>query len=79
MRQTIGWSALAAGLAMLAACGGDDGAGGVTPEEAKQLNEISETLDTSADSLTVSEDGLAENAEAPADDAPAENVVANSQ
>ena len=59
MRQAIGWSTMAAALVMLTACGGDDGAGGVTREEAKQLNEISETLDTSADSLTVSDDGLA--------------------
>lgn len=62
MKLRVGWAAIAAGLAMLAACG-DDGAGGVTAEESRQLNEISETLDTSADSLTVAGDEMLVNGE----------------
>jgi hypothetical protein len=55
MRHSIGFAVVAAMVA-LGACGGDGKeAGGVTAEEAAKLNEISETLDASPDSL-VAED-----------------------
>jgi hypothetical protein len=57
MRSTATVFALAA-LAMLAACGGGDeaGVGGVTAEEAAQLNNAAEMLDASPDGLTAPED-----------------------
>jgi hypothetical protein len=57
MRSTIGLSALAA-LALLSACGGGDeaGVGGVTADEAAQLNNAAEMLDASPDGLTAPED-----------------------
>lgn len=79
MRRMVGWTTIAAGLAMLTACGGDDGAGGVTAEESRQLNEISETLDTSADSLTVSEEETLGNGENVETVPAAENEAANGQ
>ncbi|MDT9597950.1 hypothetical protein [Sphingosinicella rhizophila] len=80
MKRIAGWTAVAAGLALLGACGDDDGAGGVTPEESRQLNEISETLDTSADSLTVTEDDMVDNGTLETSPSvPADNVAANSQ
>ena len=59
----------------LAGCGGGDEAGGVSREEAQQLNEAAEMLDASPDSLVASEDAMLGNgdtavmSEAPADDA----------
>ena len=51
MRQKAGLAMMAAMLA-LAACGGpEEGSGGVTREEAEQLNEAAEMLDASPDSL----------------------------
>jgi hypothetical protein len=56
--------ALIAGAALVAACGqADDGS--PTAAENEQLNNISEVLDTSADSLVVEEPALG-NGEAPA-------------
>ena len=45
-------------LGLLAGCGskGDESVGGVSPEEAAQLNNAAEMLDASPDSLTVPED-----------------------
>jgi predicted small secreted protein len=63
MRKTIGFAALAAGAAMLAACGGDEGAGTPTAEENAQLNEAAEMLDTSPDSLVASDNAELGNGE----------------
>ena len=52
MRQRAG-SAMMAAMLALGACGGpEEGSGGVTREEAEQLNEAAEMLDASPDSLT---------------------------
>lgn len=56
MRKSTGWAALAAGAALLAACGDDSGAGSPTAEENAQLNEAAEMLDTSPDDLQAGED-----------------------
>ena len=45
-----------AGLALLAACGNEQQAGGVTADEAKQLNEAAEMLDVQPDSLAAPEE-----------------------
>jgi hypothetical protein len=70
----------AVGLAMLGACGGGEGEGGVTAEESRQLNEAAEMLDASPDSLTAGNDAMlgeeAETAPAPAEDA---NIAVNAQ
>ena len=67
MKQSIGFAVVAAVLA-LGACGGDDaGEGGVTAEEAQQLNEAAEMLDASPDSLVAANDTDLGNGEAPAD------------
>jgi hypothetical protein len=58
-------AALIAGTALVAACGQSDD-GSPTAAENEQLNNISEVLDTSADSLVVEEPALG-NGEAPAD------------
>lgn len=59
MRQSIGFVVVAAVLA-LGACGGEEGEGGVTAEESRQLNETAEMLDTSPDSLVAEDEtGLA--------------------
>ena len=51
MRRKAGLAMVAAMLA-LGACGGpEEGSGGVTREEAEQLNEAAEMLDASPDSL----------------------------
>ena len=56
MKRMIGLAALAA----LAACGGDEPAGGVTAEESRQLNEAAEMLDAQSDTLIpADETGLA--------------------
>ena len=52
MRHKAGLTMVMASLA-LGACGGpEEGSGGVTREEAEQLNEAAEMLDASPDSLT---------------------------
>ncbi len=68
MKNSIGFAIMAAVLA-LGACGGnDEGEGGVTAEESKQLNEAAEMLDASPDSLTVEDEtGLGNGEEATAD------------
>ena len=51
MRRKAGF-ALVTALLALGACGGpEEGSGGVTREEAEQLNEAAEMLDASPDSL----------------------------
>ena len=45
-----------AGLALLSACGSEQQAGGVTADEAKQLNEAAEMLDVQPDSLAAPEE-----------------------
>ena len=53
-----------AGLALLSACGGEQQAGGVTADEAKQLNEAAEMLDVQPDSLAATEEAALGNGEA---------------
>lgn len=61
--------------AALAGCGGGEEAGGVSREEAQQLNEAAEMLDASPDGLVASDEAMLGNgdtpvaSEAPADDA----------
>lgn len=78
MKRSIIVTALIAGATLVAGCGqADDGS--PTAAENEQLNNISEVLDTSADSLVVEEPALG-NGEAPADtgELPAvDNDVAN--
>ena len=65
MKTSATMAALIAGAALVAACGqADDGS--PTAAENDQLNNISEVLDTSADSL-VPEDAALGNGEAPAE------------
>ena len=65
MKTNAIMAALIAGTALVAACGQSDD-GSPTAAENEQLNNISEVLDTSADSLVVEEPALG-NGEAPAD------------
>ena len=55
MTRARGFMVLA-GLALLTACGGEQQAGGVTADEAKQLNEAAEMLDVQPDSLAAPEE-----------------------
>jgi hypothetical protein len=65
MKKLGAMAALIAAASLVAACGqADDGS--PTAAENDQLNNISEVLDTSADSL-VPEDGMLGNGEAPAE------------
>lgn len=60
------WIGLAA-VALLGACGGGEGEGGLSREENEQLNEAAnmvETLDASPDSMTVTDETGLGNAEA---------------
>jgi hypothetical protein len=52
-----------AALAALGACGGDDDRGGVTAEEARQLDNAAEMLDASPDSLVAGEEAPLGNGE----------------
>lgn len=69
-------------MAALAGCGGGDEAGGVSREEAQQLNEAAEMLDASPDSLVASDEAMLGNGdtaianEAPATDAASETSPA---
>ena len=64
MKRILAMAAIAAAASLAAACGQPDD-GSLTAAENEQLNNISEVLDTSADSL-VPEDGALGNGEAPA-------------
>lgn len=57
---------LAAAAAMLAACGEQEGEGGITAEENRELDNAAEMLDTSPDSLVASDDAALGNGDAPA-------------
>jgi hypothetical protein len=65
MRSSAKWIGGAAALALLAACGGGEpGAGGVTPEEERALDNAaamldSNNIDVSADSMVANEADLA--------------------
>ena len=65
MRKYGAMAALLAGASLVAACGQSDD-GSPTAGENEQLNNISEVLDASADSL-VAEDATLGNGEAPAE------------
>jgi len=53
MKHSAGLVLVAALLAVGACGGNDEGAGGLTPEDSRQLNEAAEMLDASPDSLAV--------------------------
>jgi hypothetical protein len=81
MRHSAGFAAglaSAAALLSLGACGGqEEGAGGVTAEESRLLNEAAEMLDASSDSLVASNEtdlGNGEEASSEADAAPSANA-----
>jgi hypothetical protein len=58
----------------LAGCGGGGEAGGISREEAQQLNEAAEMLDASPDSLVANDDAMLGNGDtAVASEAPAED------
>lgn len=65
MRLSTTWICGAAGLALLAGCGGGaPGAGGVTPEEERALDNAaamldSNNIDVSADSMVANESAIA--------------------
>jgi hypothetical protein len=79
MKNSVGLAVVAAVLA-LGACGGNEqGEGGVTAEESKQLNEAAEMLDASPDSLTATDEtGLGNGEQTAADEgaAPDGNAAA---
>lgn len=66
-RRSIAALAALAALTMVSACGGskDQAVGGVSADEADQLNNAAEMLDTSPDSLTAPEDAPLGNADGP--------------
>jgi hypothetical protein len=67
-----------AGLAVLAGCGGDQaGSGGVTAEEARQLNEAAEMVDVSSDSLVAGDNAMLGNGEEPSAEAADQMVMEN--
>lgn len=73
MRHSIGLVVTAAVLA-LGACGGsNEGSGGVTQEESKQLNEAAEMLDASPDSLVAPDETGLGNGEAETGNLPVAN------
>ena len=63
MRRSMALAA-AGSLALLAACGQEQGTGGVTAEESRQLNEAAEMLDASPDSLVAGDETGLGNGEA---------------
>lgn len=64
-------------MAALAGCGGDE-AGGVSREEAQQLNEAAEMLDASPDSLVASDEAMLGNGDTPvATEVPATGATAS--
>ena len=63
MRKMIAAAALAASLTMLAGCGDEPGAGGLTEADNRELNNAAEMLDTSPDDLVPSEEAALGNGE----------------
>jgi hypothetical protein len=63
MNKMVAAAALA-GLAMLAACGDQPGAGGLTEEDNRELNNAAEMLDASPDSLVAGDEATLGNGEA---------------
>jgi hypothetical protein len=51
---------IAASLLAVAACGEEQGAGGVTADESRQLNEAAAMLDEAPDAIAVDEEATAE-------------------
>ena len=66
MKRLIAAAACLGALGALAGCGEDAGPGGVTSEEAAELNNAADMLDASPDSLTASDNAMLGNGEAPA-------------
>lgn len=64
MKNSIGSAVLAAALGLGACSSGEQKEGGVTAEEAKQLNEAAEMLDASPDSLVAGDETGLGNGEA---------------
>jgi hypothetical protein len=56
MRKVIAVASLAAGLLMLAGCGDKKGAGGLTEDDNRELNNAAEMLDASPDSLVANDE-----------------------
>ena len=67
MKRLIAAAACLGALGALAGCGEDAGPGGVTSEEAAELNNAADMLDASPDSLTASDNAMLGNGEAPAE------------
>ena len=66
MKKLIAAAACLGALGALAGCGEDAGPGGVTSEEAAELNNAADMLDASPDSLTATDNTVLGNGEAPA-------------
>ena len=52
MKRSIGWTGAAAAALLVAGCDRDKPVGGVSADEAAQLNNAAEMLDASPDGLT---------------------------
>jgi hypothetical protein len=68
MKNSVGLVVVAAVLALGACGGGNEGEGGVTAEESRQLNEAAEMLDASPDSLVAGDETGLGNGEAESGD-----------
>ena len=82
MKYSVGLAIAAAVLALVACGGQEEGAGGVTAEESRQLNEAAEMLDASPDSLVASNENDLGKGERDGSDAgklPPESATTNSQ
>ncbi|HLL59077.1 MAG TPA: hypothetical protein VK391_04205 [Allosphingosinicella sp.] len=79
MRNSVGLIFVVSVLALGACGGGEEGAGGVTAEESRQLNEAAEMLDASPDSLVASNETDLGNGEEASEEAAAEEAVTNAE
>jgi hypothetical protein len=85
MNHRLALAALLAGGLLLAGCGRDSNDGSPTAADNEQLNNISEVLDASPDSLVSEGDGLgngdepAATGDLPVDNGAANGAVANGQ
>jgi hypothetical protein len=78
MRHSVGLVFVGSVLALGACGGGDEGAGGVTAEESRQLNEAAAMLDETTDTLVASnETDLGNGEEASSEADAAEEAVTN--